>query len=125
MTHPKEGDSHRLILEMSYPKGNSLNYHITKALFHGTLFTLKLRSIDPIIPDILNTENDPEVDVASAFRNLPVDPADSLKFGLKVNCQYFLDKSVAFGWVHGTALFKLTSDAVVYFMRDKSSYIAT
>ena len=54
-----------------------------------------------------------------AFRNLPVDPADSLKFGLKVNGQYFLDKLVAFGWVHRTALFQLVSDAVAYFIRDQ------
>ena len=48
-----------------------------------------------------------------------MDPADSLKFGLKVNNQYFLDKLVAFGWVHGTASYQLISDTVAYLMRDQ------
>ena len=33
-----------------------------------------------------------------------------------MNNQYCLDKSVAFGWVHGTASFQLISNAVAYFM---------
>ena len=94
MTRQKEGDSRRVILDLLYPKGNSLNDHVTKDLFDGTLFTLKLPSIDGITHDIINTENDP---VERAFRNLHVDPADSLKFGLKVNDQYFLDRSGSAG----------------------------
>ena len=42
-----------------------------------------------------------KADVAKAFRNLPVDPADSIKFGIKWNNQYFL--VVMFGWAHGMA----------------------
>ena len=122
MSRPKEGDSRRVILDLSYPKGKSLNDHVSKERFDGNLFALKLSSIDIVVQDIIDTENDPvlfKVDVARAFRNLPVDPADSLKFGLKVNIQYFLDKSVDFGWVHGTASYQLISDAVAYLMRDQ------
>ena len=70
-----------------------MNGHVYKEFFYGTLFALKLPSIDDITQDIINTENDPvlfKADVARGFRNLPVDPADSLEFGLKVNNQYFL-----------------------------------
>ena len=48
-----------------------------------------------------------------------MDPADSFKFGLKRNDQYFLDKSVAFFWDHRSASFQLVSDAAVYLMRDQ------
>ena len=63
-----------MILGLSYPKSNSLNDHVTKDLFDGTVFTLKLPSIDGITHDIINTENHTvlfKVDVARA---------DSLKF---------------------------------------------
>ena len=36
-----------------------------------------------------------------------------------MNGQYFLDKSVAYGLVHGTASFQLVSNAVAYFIRDQ------
>ena len=41
MTHPKEKKRRRVILDLSYPKGNSLNDHVPKDLFDGTLFVLK------------------------------------------------------------------------------------
>ena len=109
MSRPKDGDSRRVILDLSYPRGKSLNDQVSKDRFDGSLFALKLPSIDTVVQDIIGTQNDPvlfKVDVARAFRNLPVDPADSLKFGPKVNNQYFLDKSVAFGWVHKTASYQ-------------------
>ena len=122
MSRPKEEDTRRVILDLSYPKGASLNDHVSKDRFDGNLFALKLPSIDPFTQEIINTDNDPvlfKVDVARAFRNLPVDPADCLKFGLKVNNKFFLDKLVAFGWVHGTSSYQLISDAVAYIMRDQ------
>ena len=48
-----------------------------------------------------------------------MDPADSLKFGLIVNNEFFLDKSAAFGWVHGTSSYQLISDAIAYIMKDQ------
>ena len=117
MSRPKEGDTRRVILDLSYPKGNSLNDHVSKDRFDGNLFALKLPSIDTFTQEIINTDDDPvlfKVDIARAFRNLPVDPADSFKLGLEVNNEFFLDKSVAFGWVHGTSSYQLISDAIAY-----------
>ena len=60
MTRQKEGDSSGVILvNLLYHKGNSLNNHVTKDLFDGTIFTLKLPSIDGFAHDIINTKNDP------------------------------------------------------------------
>ena len=122
MSRPKEGDTRRVILDLSYPKGSSLNDHVSKDRFDGNLFALKLPSIDSFTQEIINTDNDPvlfKVDVARAFRNLPVDPADCLKFGLKVNNKFFMDKSVAFRWVHGTSSYQLISAAIAYIMKDQ------
>ena len=59
MTLPKEGHNRRVILNLSYPKGNSLYGHLTKDLFDSTLFALKLPSIDWISNDIdSNDSND-------------------------------------------------------------------
>ena len=57
-----------------------------------------------------------KIDVARAFRNLRVDPSDALKFGIKWDNKYFLDKGIVFGWVHGTSVFQMVSNAVTYIM---------
>ena len=85
MSHPKDGDSRRVIMDLSFPQGNALNDHLTKEIFDGTRFVLKLPSIEDIVKDIISTREDPvmfKVDVARAFRNLPVDPVDALKLGI-------------------------------------------
>ena len=121
LTRPKDFDKRRVILDLSYPKGTSLNDFVTRSSFDGDDFALKLTSIDNIMDDIRNTE-DPmlfKVDVARALRNLCVDPADCIKLGIKWNDQYFIDKAIAFGWVHGTAAFQLCSDVIAFIIKTR------
>ena len=75
LTRPKDIDKRRVILDLSYPQGSSLN-------------------------------DQSKIDVAQAFRNLHVDPADTVKLGMKWPNDVFIDVSVAFGWVHGSASFQ-------------------
>ena len=55
--------------------------------------------------------------MARAFRNLCVDLVDAFKFGIKWDNKFYLDVALAFGWVHGSASFQMTSDAILYIMR--------
>ena len=119
MTRPKDIHKRRVILDLSYPKGASLNDHVDRDRFDQNLFALKLTSIDDIVRDIANA-TDPvlfKVDVARAFRNLRVDPADCIKFGIKWKDCYYLDGAIAFGWVHGTAAFQFCSDSIAFIMK--------
>ena len=100
MSRPKEGDNRRVIMDLSLPQGNALNDYVTKDCFDCTRFVLKLTSIDNIVNNIIKTGKNPVVfkgDVARVFRNLPVNPVDTLKLGIKWNNKFYLDKSVAFG----------------------------
>ena len=99
MTRPKDVDKRRVIFDLSYPRGASLNDHVDRNRFDNRNFALKLTCIDDIVRDISNA-SDPvlfKVDVARAFRNLRVDPADCIKFGIKWEGSYYLDGAVAFG----------------------------
>ena len=116
LTKPKDKDRRRVILNLSHPYGTSVNDHVSKNKFDGRCFTLKFPSIDDIVEAIL-AEDDPvlfKIDISTAFRNLRIDPVDSLKFGLKWDDAYYLDLSVVFGWTHGSAAFQTVSDAVTY-----------
>ena len=60
-----------------------------------------------------------KVDVACAFCNLRVDPADALKLGIRWADAFFVDLSVAFGWKHGSGSFQILSDAIAHIMAKK------
>ena len=119
LTRPKDTDKRRVILNLSYPYGASVNDCVSKSHFDGRRFTPKFPMIDDIIQDILQTD-DPvifKVDVARAFRNLRVDPVDAVKFGISWEGRSYVDLSVAFGWTHGSASFQMASDAIVFIMK--------
>ena len=78
---------------------------------------LKFPTIDHIAEDIVRCTDDCvlfKIDVARAFRNLRVDPVDSLKFGIKWNGGYYANLAVAFGWTHRSAVFQILSDAMAF-----------
>ena len=93
LTRPKYTNDRRVVLNLSYPKGQSLNDHVDKLNFDGRSFTLKFPSVDDIVERILHTD-DPlifKIDVAR------VDPVDALKFGLSWCDALYIDAGVAFG----------------------------
>ena len=82
--------------------------------------------MDDIVAKILETLGDvylSKIDVARAFRNLRMDPVDALKFGIHWQGIYFIDKGVAFGWVHGSSVFQMISEAVIYIMKTKHHHM--
>ena len=46
LTRPKDNNERRVILDLSFPKGNLLNDQVSKNLFDGTEFQLKLPLVD-------------------------------------------------------------------------------
>ena len=55
-----------------------------------------------------------KIDISRAFRHIKVDPADLLD--LQFQDKYFLDRSVAFGFRHGSLIFQRCSDAICCIM---------
>ena len=109
MTRPKDNGSRQVILDLSYPRGSSVNSHVVADRFDDSAFVLRFPQIDHIAEDIIHCTDDCvlfKVDVARAFRNLRVDPVDSLKFGIKWNGSYYANLAVAFGWTHGSAAYR-------------------
>ena len=118
LTRPKDINDRRVILNLSYPKGQSLNDHVDKLNFDGRSFTLKFPSVDDVVGHILQIE-DPlifKIDMARAFRNVRVDPVDALKFGLSWRDALYIDGGVVFGWTHGSAAFQMVANAISFIM---------
>ena len=119
LTRPKDTDKRRVILNLSHPHGHSVNDHVNKDNYDSTPFILKFPTIDDIVRDISNAVDDTvlfKVDVARAFRNLRVDPADALKLGIRWKDAFYVDLAIAFGWTHGSGSFQILSDAIAHIM---------
>ena len=118
LTRPKDLDKSRVILDLSYRQGLSLNDQVDKLAFDNSKFLLKFPSIDNIVQEMCSHGDITiaKIDVARPFRNLRVDPADTIKLAIQWQGDVFIDVSVVFGWVHGSASFQRVSDTVTYIM---------
>ena len=117
LTRPKDLDKRRVILDLSYPRGASLNDQVDRESFDASEFILKLPTVDDVVEQIIKTGDDvtlSKIDIARSFRNLRVDPADAMKLGITWQDDVYIDAAVAFGWVHGSAAFQRVSDAVTF-----------
>ena len=106
-------------MDLSHPHGLSVNDQVDRLAFDGSKFLLKFPSVDDIVKEICTQGDDvtiAKIDIARAFRNLHVDPPDAVKLGLKWHDDVFVDASVAFGWVYGSASFQRVNDAVTFLM---------
>ena len=120
LTRSKDIDKRRVILDLSYPKGASLNDQVDRKLFDSSAFSLRLPTVDDVVKEISRHGDDvtlAKIDIARAFRNLRMDPADAMKLGIKWQDDVYIDAVVAFGWVHGSAAFQRVGDAVTFIER--------
>ena len=106
-------------MDLSFPKGQAVNSNVSSNTYLGTEFVLTLPTIDNVITNILEVGKGAlfyKVDIARAFRQLKIDPADYRFLGL-YHESYYLDLSLPFGYVHGSKFFQRSSDAIRFIMR--------
>ena len=128
LTRPKDGDKCRVILDLSYPHGLSLNDQVDRLAFNGSSFHLKFPSVDDIVQEICSHNDNvtiAKIDVARAFRSLRMDPADAVKLRIKWKDDVFIDVTIVFGWVHGSALFQCVSNAITFLMAKSGAKMFT
>ena len=120
MTRPK-GSGRRVILDLSYGD-YSVNHATNKELYDDSPFQLTLPSLDHLLPALQQFGQDArlfKVDISRAFRNVPVDPGDAIHLGIKWGDQYYIDKFLAFGAIHGTAIFERITNFIRYILANK------
>ena len=115
MSRAKDNNKRRIILDLSYGDQESVNGNTERGTYDGLPYTLTLPSLDYLIHDILKCTGKPKlmkIDISRAFRNVPIDPGDALKLGMNFEGKFYVDRSLAFGAVNGTAIFQRISDAI-------------
>ena len=120
MTRPKQNtDKRRTIMDLSWPKGASINSSIHKFRYLDTYFSLSYPSIDHIVREVRNLGPGSllyKVDISRAFRHLRIDPGDIDLLGI-LHKDLFLDGSLPFGFRLGSGFFERCSDAIRFIMK--------
>ena len=105
-------DKWRLIIDLSHPKGNSVNDGIPKPLCGLSYIT-----IDDAINGILRSGPNTllaKIDIKSAFRLLPVHPADRHLLAIEWKNSIFIDACLPFGLRSAPKLFNILADLLSY-----------
>ena len=123
MTRDKAGsNTMHAIMDLSWPKGASVNDGVLKDSYLGTDFQMHYPSVDTIIQQVIETGPAArifKVDISRAFRHIRIDPGDIDLLGLIHRDQLYLDLSLPFGYRLGAFFFQKISDAIRYIMQQK------
>ena len=120
MTREKQNsDSRRTIMDLSWPKGFSVNDAIHKCKYLDSYFTLQYPSIDHIIDRVKDIGPGSlfyKVDISRAFRHIHIDLGDIDLLGLHHKHTYLVG-SMPFGYWLGSGIFERCSDVIRYIMK--------
>ena len=105
--HKPNSDRRRVIIDLSWPQGASVNSGINKNAYLESQFDLTFPSVDDITNEVKRLGRGAllyKVDVSRAFRHVKVDPGDYDLLGLEWGGTY-VDTCLPFGTRHGSQIF--------------------
>ena len=113
-------DKWRLIVDLSAPKGHSVNDFIK-----GEHCSISYISTDVIANTVLRLVQGSQMakaDVQEAFRNIPVSPSDRLLLAMQWRGDLFLDKVLPFGLRSAPIIFTAVADALEWVIRHQGAH---
>ena len=110
--HKPNSENRRVILDLSWPRDESVNAGVDKNGYMGSEFKLTLPTIDDLTQELVKIgkgANIFKVDVSRAFRHLNLDPRDYDLLGINWGVM-FIDTRIPFGRRHGSQFFQRNSE---------------
>ena len=126
MARSKPDGGVRVIVDLSWPIGQSVNSCIPDNMFEDINFVLKYPSIDMIIQKIRQLGPKAllfKIDLERAFRNLRMDPLDYPVLGLRWGSENYIDLSVPFRMKSGAAACQMTTNVITHALRSQKIWI--
>ena len=111
-----DSNKRRVIIDLSWPHGASVNQYTKANEYLGTAFKLNYPSVDTFVERLVSLGRGChmlKIDLSRAFRQLKVDPADYPLLCLKWQGSYYLDTAYAFGHRTGS----MGCSRLSYFLR--------
>lgn len=116
-TFPKDEFKRRVVLDLGFPTGTSVNDGIPKDSFLDEPFHLSLpSSADFIVPIIANSPGcyQYKKDLKRAYRQIPVDPKDYRFLGYRWQNLFYFGTILPFGLRSATLACQRTTNAISY-----------
>ena len=127
MTRPKKNSlERRIIVDLSCPKGKSVNSGIKRQHYLGQQLTYTLPGINDIIDKLEISPNNQylwTVDLARAYRQLRTDPLSVPLLGIIVDSKKYFDIAPPFGCRTSSMACARTTNAVVHLLKNKGYFV--
>ena len=118
MTRDKSSSvNRRVIIDLSWPFGHSVNSGVGSDCYLGTEFVLTYPSIDNITSEVLKLGKGCKIfkiDISRVFCHVQIDDLDLLGLSWE---DYFLNQLLPFGFKHGSSIFQRLSKVKVGVLR--------
>ena len=122
-TVPKaDSDERRVLVDLSWPPGSSVNDGIIKGFYLGQSFTLNFPTVDNICALLVQVGPGAHIykrDLAQAYRQFPVDPKDFNLLGYFWQGQYYVDSVLAMGQRSSALCCQRATGAVIHIHNSK------
>ena len=115
----KESENRRVIIDLSWPEGKSVNAGILKNTFEGQVFNYGLPTVSNFTDILLSLGPGSymwKADLKSAYRQLRIDPYSYPLLGVTNNGLFYLDICPSFGCRQSGGCQQRVSNAAVYIM---------
>ena len=124
-TVDKDKTKRRVVLDLSFPPGRSVNDGIPKDTFLDVPFHLTLPRSEDFVNLILS--NGPgsfmyKKDLKRVYRQIPVDPKDYKFLGYKWRDNYYFDLVLPFGLRSATMACQRTTTAIAYMFKSEFNF---
>ena len=117
-----EAQAQRIIVDLSYPVGNSVNDGIARHFFQGDALQYNLPTVEDAVTKIKRMGKDTwlwKADLSRAYRQQRVDPLDWPLLGIKVQGKIYVDLCPSFGCRASAACQQRVAMALTYLMRKR------
>ena len=126
-TRPKRGsEERRIILDLSFPPGQSVNDGMIKDNYLGFEASLRFPKVDDFAFRIFSLGKDCmmfKVDLSRYFRQLPLDPGDYLLIGYVIGGKIYFDKVLPMGMRTAPYIAQRVTNAIAYIHRQLQLFI--
>lgn len=117
-TVPKKGsEERRIILDLSYPSGFSINDNVSKDFYLGQKIELSYPGVDHLV-EIIKIKGQNcllfKRDLKRAYRQIPIDPGDSSLVGYSFNGNLYFDKVLSFGLRSSAMICQRITSSITY-----------
>ena len=126
-TVPKDDDDRRVIMDLSWPHGCSVNDGISKDYYLGELVDLHYASVEEVCQMVMMVGKGALIykrDLRRAYRQIPVDPKDYRYLGYHWGDKLFFETVLCMGQRNAALACSRTTKAVMY-IHANAGYLGT